>query len=118
MLPVCVQAIHVPDLEEAVRFYAAALGYEVKERYGPCIAQLRTGATTLVVQQIEPGAEPVVPGTILCFQTEDIRASMQKVVEAGGRLVHAQPQRCPVGDFVLFRDRAGVMFELLQFDKA
>lgn len=116
MLPVCVQAVFVPDLEEAVRFHTEALGYEVKERYGPCIAQLRTGSTTLILQQIEPGSLPASPGTVLCFQSEDIHADMRKVQQAGGQLLHAEPQRCPVGVFVMFTDRAGVTYELLQFD--
>lgn len=118
MLPVCVQTIFVPDLAQAVRFYLEGLGYEIKATYGPCIVQLKTGSTTLVLQQIEAGAHPAAPTTVLSFQTEDIQASMRRVVEAGGELVHAEPQRCPVGLFVMFRDRAGVLCDLLQFDAA
>ena len=118
MLPVCVQTIFVPDLREAVGFYTEALGYEVKATHGPCITQLKTGATTLILQQIEAGLPPATPSTVLSFQTEDIRASMRRVVEAGGVLVHPEPQRCPVGVFVMFRDRAGVLHDLLQFDAA
>lgn len=33
-------------------------------------------------------------------------------------MVHAEPQRCPVGVFVMFKDPAGVIPELLQFDAA
>lgn len=118
MLPVCVQTIFVTDLEEALRFYGDGLGYELKARYGPCIAQLRTGATTLILQQIEGAGQPSAPATVLSFQTEDIRASMRRIVEAGGELVHTEPQRCPVGVFVMFRDRAGVLHDLLQFEPA
>jgi predicted enzyme related to lactoylglutathione lyase len=116
MLPVCVQTIFVSDLDEAVRFYTDGLGYEVKATYGPCITQLETGATTLILQKIEAGSQPTVPSTVLSFQTEDIRASMRRIVEAGGALVHTEPQRCPVGVFVLFKDRAAVLHGLLQFD--
>ena len=116
MLPVCVQAVHVPDLAEAVRFYTEGLGYEVKATYGPCITQLSTGSTTLILQQIEAGSQPQSPMTVLCFETKDIRASMRKVVEAGGTLLQPEPQRCPVGVAVPFKDRAGVLYELLQFD--
>lgn len=115
MLPVCVQTVFVPDLEEAVRFYTSGLGYKVKATYGSCIAQLKTEATTLILQQIEAGARPDVPTTVLSFQTDDIHASMRKIVEAGGELVHASPQTCPVGIFVMFKDKAGVWYELLQF---
>jgi predicted enzyme related to lactoylglutathione lyase len=116
MLPVCVQTVFVPDLDEAVRFYSEALGYEVKTTYGPCIVQLKTGATTLILEKMQAGSQPASPSTILCFQTEDIRASMRKIVEAGGELVDAQPRRCPVGVVAMFKDRAGVLYQLLQFD--
>ncbi|MDP2820396.1 MAG: VOC family protein [Polaromonas sp.] len=118
MLPVCVQTISVSDFEEAVRFYTQGLGYEVKATYGPCIVQLNTGSTTLILQQIETGSQPASPATVLSFQTEDIQAFMRKIVKAGGELVHAEPQRCPVDVFVMFRDRAGVLYNLLQFDTA
>lgn len=117
MLAVCVQTIYVSDLAEAIRFYAQGLGYEVKARYGACIAQLKTGSTTLILEQIE-GPSPAAPATVLSFQTDDIHAAMRRVVDAGGELVHAEPQRCPVGVYVNFRDPAGVLHGLLQFDAA
>jgi predicted enzyme related to lactoylglutathione lyase len=118
MLPVCVQTVYVRDLDEAVRFYSAGLGYEVKATYGPCIVELKTGAITLILEKIEAGAQPASPATVLCFQTEDIRASMQKILEAGGELLDADPRRCPVGVVATFRDKAGVLYQLLQFDAA
>ncbi|RYF18390.1 MAG: VOC family protein [Comamonadaceae bacterium] len=116
MLPVCVQTIFVRDLQAATAFYTGALGYEVKATYGPCIAQLRTGATTLILQQREAGDAVDGPGTVLCFQTEDIQAAMRGVRAAGGELLHDGPQRCPVGVFVSFRDPGGAVQQLLQFD--
>lgn len=118
MLPICVQTVFVPDLKQAVAFFQSALGYEVKANYGDCITQLRTGATTLIVQQIEPGTGPQAPMTVLSFQTEDIHAAMRSVVEAGGELLHETPMKCPVGVYVMFRDKAGVVHDLLQFEKA
>lgn len=116
MLPVCVQTVFVPDLQEAVRFYTSGLGYQVKATYGDCIVQFRTGGTTLILQQIEAGSGAGSPATVLSFQTDDIHAAMRRIVEAGGELVHTSPQRCPVGEFAMFRDRAGVLYDLLQFD--
>lgn len=118
MLPVCVQTVYVPDLDEAVRFYSEGLGYEVKATYGPCIVQLKTGATTLILEKIEAGSQPAAPATVLCFQTEDIRADMRKIVGAGGELLDTEPRRCPVGVVAMFKDKAGVMHHLLQFDAA
>ena len=116
MLPVSVQTIYVSHLEEAIGFYSSALGYEVKATYGACIAQLKTGSTTLILQEIEPGTHPQTPTTVLSFGTDDIHASMRSVVNAGGELFHSAPQKCPVGVFVTFRDKAGVLHELLQFE--
>ena len=75
MLPICVQTIFVSDLERAIRFYSDGLGYEVKARYGPCIAQLKTGSTTLILEQIE-GLHPEAPTTVLSFQTTDRASKM------------------------------------------
>lgn len=116
MLPVCVQTIFVRDLQAATAFYTGALGYEVKATHGPCIVQLRTGATTLILEELQEGAAIPGPGTVLCFQTEDMAASMRSVRESGGELLHDVPQRCPVGVFVSFRDPAGAVQQLLQFD--
>lgn len=118
MLPVCVQSIHVDDLARAEAFYTTALGYEVKERYGPCITELRThGATTLILEQLQPGSGPQMPGTVLCFETKDIEAAMREVEAAGGQLVDRTPQPCPVGRAALFKDPAGVVQTLLQFER-
>ena len=119
MKPVCVQVINVPSLEEALRFYAQALGYEVKTRYGDCIAQLKTDGQTLVVQQIEVSQQslPYPPSVVLAFETDDIAQAMNEVVAAGGKLLHTHPQPCPVGSFVSFTDTSGVTHELLQFHR-
>ncbi|MBE7368850.1 VOC family protein [Ramlibacter pallidus] len=116
MLPICVQTIHVRELAAAVRFYQSALGYEVKATYGACIVQLKTGATTLILEEIEPGGEPAVPATLLSFETKDIQSDLRKVSEAGGTVLDASPRRCPVGRFAVFQDPSGVQHSLLQFD--
>lgn len=119
MNPVCVQTIYVSSLPEAIDFYARALGYEVKARYGECIAQLRTGGVTLILQEMEKGQTvPPAPTAVLAFRTEDIAKSMSEVVAAGGELLHTEPQPCPVGKYAAFRDRSGVLLELLQFTDA
>jgi predicted enzyme related to lactoylglutathione lyase len=118
MLPVCVQTIYVPKLQEALRFYTDALGYEVKATYGPCIVQLKTGSVPLLLQDTEPGEQPSTPTTVLAFQTEDIQASMRSVDDAGGELLHSSPQKWSVGVFVRFKDTAGVLHELLQSENA
>jgi hypothetical protein len=43
---------------------------------------------------------------------------MRKIVEAGGELMDAEPRRCPVGVVAMFKDRAGVLYQLLKFDAA
>lgn len=96
-------------------FYATALGYKVKASHGPCIVQRRTGSVSLILQEIEVGESPSTPTTVLAFRTEDIKASMRSVVDAGGELLHNSPQQCQVGAFVRFKDKAGVLHDLLQY---
>lgn len=116
MKEICVQTIYVTNLTQALDFYTQALGYEVKARYGSCIAQLHTHGATLVVQEIESGqASPDTPSTVLAFRTDNIAESMAQVVAAGGILLNDNSQPCPVGVFITFKDPAGVLHELLQF---
>jgi predicted enzyme related to lactoylglutathione lyase len=116
MLPICVQTIYVDDLAGAIRFYSAALGYEVKATYGPCIAQLKTGATTLILEERMGDTAPAMPCTVLAFESRDIQADMRRVAEAGGQLLDTAPQRCPVGVYAMFKDPDGAQHSLLQFD--
>lgn len=119
MNEVCVQTIYVSNLARAVDFYVHALGYEMKARYGQCIAQLRTQGATLVIQEIEEGQTiPDRPSTVLAFRTDNIAESMAQVVATGGTLLHEEPQLCPVGVYVAFKDPSGVLHELLQFTDA
>jgi len=116
MHPVCVQTLYVPNLHAAEEFYTNALGYEVEERYGDSIVQLKTEGVVLIIQELETNqAVPPAPATVLAFRSDDIRESMRKVVAAGGRLLHDEPQSCPVGVYVSFKDRAGIIHEILQF---
>ncbi|MES2973880.1 MAG: VOC family protein [Pseudomonadota bacterium] len=113
------QTIYVSNLARAVDFYVHALGYEVKARYGQCIAQLRTRGATLVIQEIEDGQTiPDRPCAVLAFQTDNIAESMAQVVAAGGTLLNDKPQPCPVGVYIAFTDPSGVLHELLQFTDA
>ena len=113
---ICVQTIYVSNLPQAVDFYVRALGYEVQERYGDCIVQLRTKGTALVVQELEPGQTvPDRPSSVLSFGTDNILESMAEVLAGGGTLMSEAPQPCPVGVFIGFKDPAGVVHELLQF---
>jgi predicted enzyme related to lactoylglutathione lyase len=119
MHPICVQTVYVPDLPTALRFYTTALGYEVEQTYGPCIAQLATSSTTLILQEIDPEqADRLKPCVAMAFQTDNILGSMQQVLQNGGTLLHNTPQPCPVGLYVQFTDPAGVLHELLEFGDA
>ena len=116
MFPVCVQTLYVRDLARAVDFHAHALGYQVEATFGDCIAQLVTHDMVLVIQQIEDD-DPIEPGTVLAYQVDDIHDAADRVRAAGGTLLHEQPVRCPVGWVIRFRDPAGIVHELLQFDE-
>lgn len=116
MNEICVQTIYVTNLSRAVDFYIGALGYEVEARYGQCIVQLATRATTLVIQEIEEAQTvPERPSSVLAFKTDNIAESIRQVIAAGGTVLSDGPQPCPVGVYVSFKDPSGVVHELLQF---
>ncbi len=116
MQPVCVQTIYVTDLKRAVNFYGVGLGYEVKEKYGDFIVQLRAEGTTLILQEIQGDSPiPSESKTVLAFQTDDILETISTLKAAGACILHDEPQPFPDGRYVTFEDPSGIMHELLEF---
>jgi len=118
MHQVCVQTIYVTDLKRAVNFYEAGLGYEIEAEYGDYIVQLKTEGITLILQEVQgDDSIPSEPKTVLAFQTDDILGSITTLKASGARILHNEPQPCPVGRYVTFEDPTGIMHELLEFCK-
>lgn len=112
MKPICVQTIYVSDLDKALTFYNQALGYNVQERYGNCIVQLKSEGAVLILQKVDGDDEPSVK---LAFQSEDIEADIAMLKSSGAKILHDEPQQCPVGIYIAFEDIDGIGHELIEF---
>lgn len=131
----------VADLDRSVRFYRDGLGFEVAERYEldsddlPGLERsLEVDGHVHVVSQFirhgslaiellgytdpTPGGTPSTSRsqlglTHLAFHVDDLEASVQRVVDAGGVVV--EPTRASVGvELVFLADPDGNRVELLQ----
>jgi len=111
----------VKDVEASLPFYAA-LGFTVKERWGPPFVMLTLGELTLWVSG--PGtsaSKPLADGSIpspggwnrLVIEVADIRASMQALHSTGARF-RSEPVQGPGGQQVVVEDPSGNPIELFQ----
>ena len=111
---VCVQTIYTLDLEKSVGFYVQGLGYEIAERYGNCIVQLKTDGIPLIVEQVAEGEQERV---VLAFQSFALEDDIETLRKSGAHILHAEPQPCPVGRYVSFQGPDHVVHDLLEFSK-
>ncbi|PLS17252.1 VOC family protein [Bacillus sp. M6-12] len=118
MSQVCVIGVYVPDIQEAVNFYTAVLGFKVNKQYTPKIVSLLHGEVPIVLEEAEsasfnPGEN--VSGVVLALKTEDIHQTVKKLREHNVEFVMEEPADCPPGKFISFRDPFGNILEYLQF---
>ncbi len=126
--------IAVPDLDEALAFYAQAFGVhsvheEVNEEQGVREAMLRApgDGEGAAVQLLAPlTAESTIarfldrsgPGLHqLAYRVNDLEAASAALREAGVRLLYEAPRRGTAGsrvNFVQHRDTGGVLVELVE----
>ena len=122
--------IAVPNIEEALKFWAKGLGIEVAHAEEVPSQKVKTaflpvGETN--VELLEPTSEdsPIAkalekrgPGIHhICFQVEDIHAALAHMKEQGGRLIDEQPRPGAHGMLVAFvhpKSTGGVLVELSQ----
>lgn len=120
MLKVALVQINVSDLDAAIAWYRDALGFEVsKEHYHhPVAVDLVHEGCRLLLHRAEQPARidyPDVAQTLVCFQTDDIAATMDSLRRHGAELLHDVPQPFPAGVFAAFRDPFGNVHELVEF---
>jgi lactoylglutathione lyase len=120
MLKVAIVQINVSDLDKAIAWYREALGFEVaKEHYHyPVAVDLVHEGCRLLLHRAERSAQidyPNVAQTLVCFQTDNIAATMDSLRRQGGELLHDTPQPFPAGVFAAFRDPFGNVHELVEF---
>ncbi|WP_396124731.1 MULTISPECIES: methylmalonyl-CoA epimerase [unclassified Corynebacterium] len=127
--------IAVPDLDEALKFYASAFGWvnhhqEVNEEQGVTEAMVgpkNLGKTDGMIQLLAPLNEESTiakfiskkgPGLQqMCLRTSDIDALSAHLKEQGVRLLYPEPKTGTGGariNFVHPKDAGGVLLELTQ----
>lgn len=90
-------SVDVPSLEEGVRFYAEAFGFNKVSEPVPGVVVLRAGASEICLLEKKPGSSPA-PGiregrhygrhwtpVHMDFHVDDLRSTLAKAVEAGAR---------------------------------
>ena len=115
--------IYVPDVRQAVDFYARAFGLAARFIHDSgTYAELETGATRLAFadEKTTPSAghftlnraEDRAAGFEVAFVAADVAAAFAHAVDAGAAVV-AEPAQKPWGQTVAYvRDAAGVLIEL------
>ncbi len=93
----------VADMAESKRFYTDAFGWEFND-YGPDYAGIR--AREGEVGGFRSDAEVVSGGPLVILYSDDLEASVDRVREAGGRIVTA-PFEFPGGRRFHFSDPSG-----------
>lgn len=124
--------IAVPDLDDAIAFYASTFGFgveheEVNESQGVREAMLRVGDSEVRLQLLAPlTPESAIarfldrsgPGLQqLAYRVTDIEAAMRAVDELGLRLLYDEPRRGTSGSRINFihpKDAGGVLVELVE----
>jgi len=119
MLKVALVQINVSDLDEAIAWYRDVLGFVVaKEHYHhPVAVDLVHEGCRLLLHRAERPARidyPHVAQTLICFETDDIAATMDSVRRKCGEVLHDVPQPFPAGVFAAFRDPFGNVHELVE----
>jgi len=74
------------NVEQLSGFYISALGLPVKFRDGDKWCQLNAGRADVAVGNAAE-AHPLVQGTVVVYQVDDLAAASQRVVAAGGSLL-------------------------------
>jgi catechol 2,3-dioxygenase-like lactoylglutathione lyase family enzyme len=119
MLRVALVQINVSDLDEAIAWYRDVLGFRIsKEHYHhPVAVDLVHEGCRLLLHRVERPARidyPNVAQTLICFETDDIAATMDSLRHSGAELLHDAPQPFPAGLFAAFRDPFGNVHELVE----
>ena len=120
MLKVALVQINVSDLDEAIAWYREVLGFTVaKEHYHhPVAVDLVHQSCRLLLHRAEQPAQidyPNVAQTLICFETDNIAATLDSLRHSGAEVLHDDPQPFPAGLFAAFRDPFGNVHELVEF---
>ncbi len=103
------------DAERAKRFWSGLFGWELGDSAMPGMEYYLVQTSQDQGGAVYPSPELAGTGTIVYFDTDDIDASIAKVLEGGGSAEPKQP--IPnIGWFTRCRDTEGNAFSLFQPD--
>ena len=111
-------SVYVDDMDRAIAFYQDVLGFKVKSRPVPFIAELEHDGPALVLCQAERSAKfdySKSSGTVIGLASGDVVARAAELMKKKVELVVPEPQEFPGGRFIAVRDPAGNVVELLEF---
>jgi predicted enzyme related to lactoylglutathione lyase len=108
--------LNARGLQKAVPFYTQVFGWTAKETGGtPVYTEFQLDGTSIAgAMEMNPMVPAEVPSYwIAYFNVDDVDASFQKAIAAGGRELLA-PQEFPGGRFAIISDPQGAAFGLLK----
>lgn len=112
--------IYVHDLDRAIDFYTKALGFKLRGRPVPFIAELDHDEPALVLNQADAPSTQQYPngaGTTVGLAVDNVVEKAAALRKAGVTVLHNAPEDFPGGKYVAVKDPSGNVIELLQFDK-
>ena len=111
--PLCHFEFMSDDPDQCKAFYAKVFGWEYDDKSMPDYTLIKTG------EEPEGGlvkrpAEAPAPSLNVYFLVDDIKATLAKVQQAGGRTVVPKTPIPNVGAFAMFSDPEGIVVGVFQ----
>ena len=113
-------SIYVHDMDRAVDFYTKTLGFTLRGRPVPFIAELDHDGPALVLCQAEkpsPHQYPASGGVTVGLPVDNVVERAAALRKAGVPVLHKTPEDFPGGKYIAVKDPSGNVIELLQFDR-
>ncbi|MEU8503734.1 VOC family protein [Streptomyces brevispora] len=108
----CWVDVQLPDLEAGKRFYGELFGWTFRAGDGPFADALSGGALVAGLAAKQDGRMPTAWGVY--FATDDIRASVARIREAGGQVITEPVRAGRSGVLAQAADPGGAVFGLWQ----
>jgi predicted enzyme related to lactoylglutathione lyase len=119
MNPVVYFEIPVTDLKRAIAFYGSVFGFDFEieeiDGYQMALLPMNEGAQGITGALAKGDVYvPSLNGPIIYFGTNDIRATIEKAVAAGGKILYPVKSNGPLGFVAEFQDSEGNRIALHQ----
>lgn len=113
-------SVYVDNMDKAVDFYSAKLGFEVEAKPNPYITVLKHDGVALVLCHGETAHTlkyPQEAGTVIGLATGKLTAEVTRLKSAGVEFVIDSPQDMPCGKYIAVRDPSGNVVEVIEFER-